>query len=202
MLQVISGAGRACAAPLVEQMHRDRKRVFVDRLGWRVPVEGDLEIDQFDGEAAVYLIAAGEDGVHAGSVRLLPTTGPHLLADVFPHLCERGVPRGPDIWEITRLFTAPDHPDPRSVRRELVLGMVEFAVLNDIRRFTCLTHVPYLSSVLAVGWDCEPLGLPQDDGGVMLGAVVIDITAQTLAMLRERRGICGSVLQTEARDAA
>jgi len=203
MLQVISGADRRRRKALLDQMHRDRKRVFVDKLGWRVPVVDDeYEIDQFDSDAAIYLIATDEVGGHIGSVRLLPTSGPHLLADVFPHLCERGVPRGPDIWEITRIFTAPGQPDPRSVRRELVLGMVEFAVINGIRRFTCLTHVPYLSSVLAVGWDCEPLGLPQPDGEVMLGAVVIDITAETLAMMRQRRGVQGSVLQFEALDAA
>ncbi|HEY1750107.1 MAG TPA: acyl-homoserine-lactone synthase [Caulobacteraceae bacterium] len=203
MLQVISGSGRAAAAPLLAQMHRDRKTVFVDRLGWRVPVVGDQEIDQFDGGDAVYLVATDEAGAHAGSLRLLPTEGPHLLADVFPHLCERGVPRGPDIWEITRLFTTPEHPDPRSVRRQLVLGMVEFAVLHGIHRYTCLTHVPYLSSVLAVGWDCEPLGLPQDDGGVLLGAVVIDVTPETLLMMRARRGVTGSVLlRPETLDAA
>src|SRR5215469_16978319 len=113
MLQVVYGSARAANAGLFEQMHRDRKTVFVDRLGWQVPVvDGDLENDQFDGENAIYLIAVDEAGHHAGSLRLLPTMGPHLLADVFPQLSERPVPRGPDIWEITRLFTAPGHPDP------------------------------------------------------------------------------------------
>jgi hypothetical protein len=36
----------------------------------------------------------------------------------------------------------------------------------------------------------------------MLGAVVIDITVETLAMLRKRRGVQGSVLQFEALHAA
>lgn len=202
MLQVISGAARAANAALLEQMHRDRKTVFVDRLGWQVPVVDGLEIDQFDGDDAIYLVAVDEAGSHAGSLRLLPTMGPHLLGDVFPQLCERPPPRGPDIWEITRLFTAPGLADPKQVRRELSLGMVEFAVLRGIRRYTCVTHVPYLSSVLAVGWDCEPLGLPQPHGGVLLGAVAIDISLETLAMLRQRRGVTGSVLALETRDAA
>lgn len=203
MLQVITGAGRRRDVGTLAAMHRDRKRVFVDRLGWAVPVvDGEFEIDQFDNDDAIYLVSTDADSGHAGSLRLLPSTRPHLLSDVFPHLCERGVPRGPDIWEITRLCTAPDHPDPRSVRRELVLGMVEFAVANGIRRYTCLTHVPYLSSVLAVGWDCEPLGMPQEDGGVVLGAVLIDITPDTLSMMRNRRGVFESVLQWEALNAA
>lgn len=203
MLQVVTGADRSRFSDLLAQMHQDRKRVFVDRLGWEVPVlEGQYEIDQFDGERAVYLVAVDEAGRHAGSVRLLPTLHPHLLADVFPHLCERGVPRGPDIWEITRLCTAPDLADPGPVRQALLVGVVEFALLNGVRRYTCMTHVPHLCAVMAVGWDCEPLGLPQPDGGIMVGAIVINVTPETLSLVRNRTGLKTAVLQTEARDAA
>jgi len=203
MLHAVSGAGRARFAEALAQMHRDRKIVFVDRLGWDVPVvDGEYEIDQFDREDAVYLLRLDELGRHAGSLRLLPTSGPHLLADVFPQLCERGVPRGPHIWEITRLCTAPDVGDPKSVRRDLMLGMVEFALANGVTRYTCMTHVPYLSGVLAAGWDCAPLGLPLLHGGVMIGAVSIEMTPETLAFLRAKTGITTPVLNTEARHAA
>jgi len=203
MLQIVTRATRARYADVLADMHRDRKRVFVDRLGWQIPVlEGEFEIDQFDGEDAVYLLAMDERGGHAGSLRLLPTLRPHLLSDVFPHLCERGVPRGSDIWEITRLCTAPDLLDPRTVRRELMLGVIEFALLHGIRRYTCMTHVPYLSAVLAAGWDCHPLGLPQEDGGVSVGALAIEMTPDTLRLMRDRTGISANVLKIEARDAA
>ena len=203
MLQVVTRANRADFAEALAQMHRDRKRVFVDRLHWDVPVlEGEFEIDQFDGDGAVYLLALDAAGNHAGSLRLLPTAGPHLLSEVFPHLCERGVPRGRDIWEITRLCTAPDLADPRPVRRDLMLGVIEFALLNKIRRYTCMTHVPYLSAVLAAGWDCEPLGLPQQDGGVAVGAIAIDMSPGTLDLMRARTGVQSSVLEAEAARAA
>lgn len=203
MLRIITGLARSQHGELLAQMHRDRKRVFVDRLGWNIPVlEGEFEIDQFDGQAAVYLIATDELGRHAGSLRLLPTAGPHLLSEVFPQLCERGVPRGPDVWEITRLCTAPDLADARPVRRDLMLGVIEFAILHGITRYTCMTHVPYLSAVLAAGWDCEPLGLPQEDGGVMVGALAINMTPETLSLMRDRTGVRTSVLALEARNAA
>ena len=203
MLDVVSGAERVRFAEALVGMHRDRKRVFVDRLGWQVPVvDGEFEIDQFDSENTVYLLATDEAGRHAGSLRLLPTMGPHLLSDVFPHLCERGIPRGPDIWEITRLCTGPDVADPRPIRRELMLGVVEFALANGVRRYTCMTHVPYLAAVLAVGWECMPLGLPQEDAGVTVGAIVIEITDDTLAMLRQRTGVSEPVLRRETRHAA
>jgi len=195
MLHAVSGKDRGQFASALAQMHRDRKKVFVDRLGWQLPVfEGEFEIDQFDGKEAVYLIDIDEHGAHQGSLRLLPTTAPHLLSEVFPDLCEHGVPRGPDIWEITRLCTAPDLADPRPVRQALLLGVVEFALMSGVRRYTCMTHVPYLNAVLAVGWDCAPLGLPREDAGVTVGAIAIDITPQTLDVVRDRVGRTTPVL--------
>lgn len=203
MLQVVSGESRSRFVGPVAQMYADRKKVFVDRLGWNLPVQdGRYEVDQFDGEAAVYLLATDEAGAHAGSLRLLPTVRPHLLSEIFPDLCERGVPRGPDIWEITRFCTAPQLADPTPVRQELLLGVVEYALMAGIRRYTCMTHVPHLNGVLAVGWDCEPLGLPRDDGGVMVGALAINITPETLSIVRKRTGWFAPVLDLEARRAA
>jgi N-acyl-L-homoserine lactone synthetase len=83
------------SAPL-RAMFRARKRVFVDLLGWDVPViDGRFEIDQFDDEHAVYLIVTLPDGRHAGSARLLRTTRPHILDTLFPGLCAAPPPRPP-----------------------------------------------------------------------------------------------------------
>ena len=159
MIQLIEAADRPAFESQLAQMYRERKRVFVDRLGWEVPVvAGEFEIDQFDTDRAVYVLALDPGGAQLGSARLLPSTGPTLLSEVFPHLCERGVPTGDDIWEITRMCTAPGIADAKLVRQKLMVGMVEFALLNGVRRFTLVSHIPYLSALLAIGWDCEPLG--------------------------------------------
>jgi len=203
MLHVVTGADRNHFATPLAQMHRDRKSVFIDRLGWRLPVtDGEFEIDQFDSDAAVYLLATDDQGTHTGSLRLLPTVGPHLLSEVFSDLCDAGVPRGSDIWEITRLCTAPNLADPRSTRQALLLGVVEYALLAGIRRYTCVTHVPYLNAVLAVGWNCAPLGLPREDAGVTVGAIAIDMTPETLSLVRGRTGQTASVLNWDNRRAA
>jgi acyl-homoserine lactone synthase len=204
MIQLVTGFDRPLFERELAQMFRERKRVFVDRLGWEVPVvDGEFEIDQFDTDDAVYLLALDAAGVQLGSCRLLPSTGPHLLGDVFPHLCERGVPRGEDVWEITRMCTTEAAADaPRPVRQRLMIGMVEFALLNGIRRFTLVSHLAYLSSILAGGMDCEPLGLPQAHGDQTVGALAINVTPETLAYLRKRVGQVGPVLRWEVRDAA
>jgi acyl-homoserine lactone synthase len=204
MIQLVTSSDRPLFEHELAQMFRERKKVFVDRLGWEVPVvDGEFEIDQFDTEDAVYLLAADSAGVQLGSCRLLPTTGPHLLGDVFPHLCERGVPRGEDVWEITRMCTTEAAmAAPRPVRQRLMIAMVEFALLYGIKRFTLVSHLAYVSSILASGLDCEPLGLPQQHGDQTLGALAINVTPETLAFLRRLAGVAGPQLRWEVRDAA
>ena len=96
MVDVVTANNRHRFAGVLDQMHRDRKAVFVDRLKWDVPVvDGVFEKDQFDTSDAIYLVATDpKHQQHLGSVRLLPSNGPHLLGEVFPHLCEKAVPTG------------------------------------------------------------------------------------------------------------
>lgn len=204
MVEVVTAGNRQRFADALENMHRDRKTVFVDQLGWNVPVrDGLYEIDQYDTEDAVYLIVPDESGRgHLGSVRLLPSTRPHLLAEVFPELCAEGVPTGEEVWEITRLCTRPGLENARPVRQQIMLAITEFALMHGVRRYTCVTHVPYLSRLLAVGWDCEPLGLPIQHGPGFIGAMVINITPETLKLLQNRAGIDQPVLHLQDKIAA
>lgn len=188
MVKLVTGSNKDRFQPLLDGMFRDRKKVFVDRLKWDVPViDGVYEKDEFDTDDAVYLIAVNpETGTHQGSMRFLPTTGPHLLKDVFPSLCEGELPQGDDTWEITRLCTAPQikGEDARNVRRHLSIAMIEFAILYGAARLTMVTHMDYLSHLLAVGWECRPLGMPKEFHGQMLGAMEISITPATLKTVR------------------
>ncbi|MEJ1968059.1 MAG: acyl-homoserine-lactone synthase [Rhizomicrobium sp.] len=200
MVDVVTANNRPNFRSMLEAMHRDRKKIFVDQLKWDVPVvDGQYEMDQFDNEDAIYLVAADPRRErHLASVRLLPSIGPHLLNDVFPQLCEADVPRGDDVWEITRLCTSPDKDfDVKVVRRRLATALVEFGLLYGIRRYTCVTHVPYLSHLLSVGWECEPLGLPQAVGETMVGALSISVTPATLQLFRQKMKSRIPVLQLD-----
>ncbi len=61
-----------------------RKKVFADQLNWDVPVTDDQEFDAYDNEKAQYLVwcSADRETVY-GVVRLIPTSAPTLLFDVF-----------------------------------------------------------------------------------------------------------------------
>ncbi len=197
--QLVGPGNRRQFAPQLRDMYQTRKRVFVDQLKWQLAVTGDqLEIDDYDRDDTLYLIVAdAAGGGTLGSVRLLPTTGPHLLADAFAHLCEAGVPRGDDIWEITRLVTRPglDRAAAERVREQLSVALVEFAVAEGVRHFTMMTHMAFLPAVMAVGWDCEPLGMPVTCDGVAIAALRISVDAGTLARLRRQWNFGAPLLQ-------
>lgn len=192
----------AARPALHRAMLRDRKIVLIDRLGWDLESPDGLhEIDSYDADDTLYLIVhQPETGRHLGSVRLLPSTGPHLLGDIFPHLCAAGVPVGADVWEITRLVTAPglSRAEALQVRRQLSIALFEHALEQGITRYTMVTHMPWLPSLLSIGWDAEPLGLPAGEGVNAVAALQIFVNAETLFRLRAAWAMPPRVLPTAA----
>ncbi len=89
---------------LLDEMFRLRARIFRGRLNWDVKVTDGKERDRYDDEQPVYIIYSDEAGREVkGSLRLLPTTGPTLLADIFSDTLPDAVNlSAPTIWECTR----------------------------------------------------------------------------------------------------
>ncbi len=89
---------------LLDEMFRLRARIFGGRLNWDVKVTDGKERDRYDDEQPVYIIYSDEAGREVkGSLRLLPTTGPTLLADIFSDTLPDAVNlSAPTIWECTR----------------------------------------------------------------------------------------------------
>ncbi|MDQ8757461.1 acyl-homoserine-lactone synthase [Sphingosinicella sp. LHD-64] len=191
MILTVPSGSRAAAAPVLRAMFAARKQVFVDLLGWDLPVlAGRYEIDQFDDAHARYLIVADAAHRHLGSARLLPTMRPHILDTLFAELCEDAPPRGEDIYEISRfcLGRSLGATRRREVRDALVTALVDDALANQVTAYTGVAEMGWLQQILAFGWRCRPLGLPRPVDGTMLGALRIDITPDTPARLA-RAGI-------------
>ncbi len=92
MIKLVYGHDREKFPELIDAMHRLRKQVFHDRLRWEVPISGDWEIDAFDEEDPLYVLSLDSKGMLQGSLRLLPTTGPNMLRDVFSDLTKETGP--------------------------------------------------------------------------------------------------------------
>jgi N-acyl-L-homoserine lactone synthetase len=189
------------------EMHHDRKRVFIDQLGWRLPTVGSwLEVDEFDNEYTVYLIAcSAEDDRHLASVRLLPTTRPHMLSTLFAGLPEDGPAVGDDVWEISRLTVAPLSLSGAEVLRVfqyLAIAHVEFALLNGIRRYTLVGEAHRMPVLCSMGWKVRPLSLPVDCDGKKIVSLEIAIDEDTLPMMQQRFGIDRPVLEANGASVA
>lgn len=172
--------------PHTAAMFEDRKRLFVDLLSWNVPVVDErFEIDGFDGENAIYLVADDGDGGHLGSMRLLPTDRPHILGALFPVLCEEGVPAGETIYEITRLCLPARLGAARrlAVRNRLISAMVDHAIALGIVALTGVVSADFRAQVLAMGWRCTALGPDTIVDGQRLGAFRIDLDEETWGLL-------------------
>jgi acyl-homoserine lactone synthase len=192
MIIVTSASHQPLESEALRSMFEARKQVFVDLLKWDVPVlQGRYEVDQFDDEHAMYLIVADDEGRHLGSARLLKSVRPHILDTLFACLCASTPPRGQDVFEITR-FCLSRNQNARQrlqTRNALVTALADYALQHGIVTYTGVAELSWLQQILAFGWRCRPLGLPQVIGGRALGALRIEISPETPALL-ERNGIC------------
>lgn len=92
-VDVITGAQMMPA--MRAELARFRHRVFVERLGWRVPDQGAAdaasrgeEADEYDHEETVYVTLRGPGEDIVGCARLLPATRRFLLKDHFQYLVD------------------------------------------------------------------------------------------------------------------
>ena len=186
MIVAESGPGDRSTDRTLRSMFEDRKSVFVDLLKWDVPVlDGRFEVDEFDDKHATYIIVTDEDGDHLGSARLLPTTRRHILGTLFPQLCAAPPPTGKRVFEITRfcLSRRQNAASRLRNRNRLVSALVCHALETGIRTYTGVAEMGWLQQILAFGWDCRPLGAPAHLECGPIGALAIQITAETPALL-------------------
>ncbi len=186
MIQLIRNVPRPLEHPVLRRMFAARKAVFVDLLGWDVPVvDGRFELDELDDGDARYLVVTDAAGAHRASARLLPTTGPHLLGTLFPYLCADAPPAGPTIFEITRfcLDRSLDARARRTARDALVLALVDHGLAHGIACYTAIAGLGWSRQILAFGWRCHALGPAQVIGGEQIMALEIAIEPDTRARL-------------------
>jgi N-acyl-L-homoserine lactone synthetase len=152
--------------PLIDQMFRLRARVFRDRLRWDVRVEDGKERDRYDDEGPVYLIYADEDTAEVkGCLRLLPTTGPTVLADFFSdtqpdaaHLS------APTIWECTRfciddrILTMGDSEELHFTSGVLIAALGDVAIKAGIESILGNFDASMLRLYRRIGCEVEVLG--------------------------------------------
>lgn len=132
-MQIHAGNSTALPRSILHSLDTYRHRVFIEKLGWEMNCEEGRERDQFDHHGTIYVVATNDDQEIIGCARLLPTTQPYLLGDVFPQLMGAvPVPRSPEVWELSR-FAAVDFSGTSSHPLEqfsspVAVGLLEAAI--------------------------------------------------------------------------
>jgi acyl homoserine lactone synthase len=210
MLKLIEGSYASFFPRETDAMFRNRAEIFSDRLGWQVAVKDGYERDVFDEANPLYLISVDPDTEeYWGSLRLLPTTGPNMLRDVFSQLLDGEYIESATIWESSRICAAalPSQPErSRSgvnyVLSELILGIGEVAVAAGLTQIVSVFDARIFRVLKAAGCNPQIIGRPQRIGAAMCYAGLFDTGEGPLKAFRAASGIENSVLAPGAKEIA
>jgi acyl homoserine lactone synthase len=157
-------------ASQLDGMFRLRHEVFKERLDWEVGSAGGKERDMFDDLDPVYIVCEHEDQV-LGSWRLLPTTGPYMLKDVFPELLYgQPAPQAPDVWEISRFAVSKrvvgndSLGTIKTVTNLLLEQLFSFAAQRNISRIVAVADVRFERILKRAGLLTQRYGAPMQIG--------------------------------------
>lgn len=171
---------------LLRQLYGFRHRIFKERLGWQVSSRCSLESDVYDELDPVYT-AFCHHGAVVGVSRLLPTTGPYMLRDVFSELLRgEAPPCAGDVWELSRFAVKSAHSNAKAQLTcsedmfEMLRACYDFSRSNGIRELVMVTSVAIERMLRSVRIPLLRLGdgRPTQLGKVLSVACRVGITAE------------------------
>ncbi|MET0660524.1 MAG: acyl-homoserine-lactone synthase [Steroidobacteraceae bacterium] len=167
---------------VLNSLHAFRREVFVNRLGWELPMQEGVERDQYDRDDTVYLTVRDDNEAVTACARLLPTAdGAYMLPELFPELLgDRPAPRDTAVWEMSRFATS-----VRASREGRVLSLSQptldlldcvfkFAVKHGIARLVLVTSIAIERLLLRAGLDVHRVAAPAPLHGRQCVALYIE----------------------------
>ncbi len=179
MIHIVTAANRHLYEPQLAAMHRLRTVHFVQERNWNLTVREDGgEYDQYDDLRTIYGLAIGKFGQVLAGVRLRPTDDICMLTDDLPQLVAQAPESltGPDVWELTRLFTTREAREKRKsggadLKLDLLVAALEYANANGAYRVLCSFTMRDYAAFNAGGYNIRLTGLPCEtpDAGLIAG---------------------------------
>lgn len=174
---------------LANEMYRDRRVQFHEAFGWNLSVDSlGREIDQYDLLNPLYIILKDENGHHVGSTRLMPTTGPTMIADHFSDLTGGVQIESPLIWEVTRFFVSNRTANSRRNAAAIMWAGCQMGLKAGIEFYVGVTASSMVRVFKACGWPSEVIGERADPDGD-ISACLWEVNEEICETLRKRAGI-------------
>lgn len=130
---------------LLQSLFQLRYRVFNQRLNWDVSSLNGCERDRFDNSETNYIVTTDAEENVKGCVRILPTTSPYMLSDIFPFLWQgkTPLPCSSTICELSRFaFDKGQQADGYGFSvavKKLLRNLVLYAKENHIEKYVFVT---------------------------------------------------------------
>ena len=194
-MNIVTGTPADLSLEIMAGVARYRHKVFVEKLGWQLRCENALEYDQFDRDDTVYVVAHNVAHEVVGTARLLPTTRPYLLGDIFPHLLGgMPVPNSPDVWELSRFaavdFSAQSSSALAQFSSPIAVGLLqaslECAARHGAKRFITVSPLGVERLLRIAGFKAHRLAPPSVVDGNPVFACSISCEVQC----RESEATC------------
>ena len=198
MLKLIQSHQYIENAELMNKMFRIRAKVFKERLNWEVEVKDGYERDCFDDLNPLYLLSVDDNGELLGCLRLLPTTGPNMLRDVFNILIPDGKIESPLIWESSRFCINPDiRHNTRDIETafvnrvtiELLSGIAEVGLAAGLNFVVTVYDARMARLLKRVNCPADVVGGPIKIGKVMTYASLFEVSEQMWRRLAQQIGL-------------
>lgn len=150
-MEILTGTPDVLAHGVMRSLAQYRHTVFVEKLGWNLLGQNGLELDQFDRDDTIYVVARGPENKIMGTARLLPTERPYLLGEVFPQLMGgHPPPCDPEVWELSR-FAATDFQSAQGNALSQFSSPIVVELLQEALRVAACHGVRRLISVSPLG---------------------------------------------------
>lgn len=150
-MEFISGPTHHLPEKTPYNLARYRFQVFVEELGWKLDTNNGIELDQFDRPDTQYIVARDEYEQIIGCARLLPTTKPYLLEEVFPQLLNgKKPPKSEEVWELSR-FTALNLNNQDSIQPNQLSSKSTLQLLDKVIEYAKQHGAKRLISVSPIG---------------------------------------------------
>lgn len=175
---------------LANEMFNDRRVQFAEELGWDLNVDAQgREIDQYDLMNPLYVILKDKKGSHIASGRLMPTTGPTMIADHFSDLTDGVQIESSLIWEVTRVFVARRGKDSIRNAAALMWAGAEIGLRAGVEFYVSVTPKDMTRVFAACGWPAEIIGERIDEKDGHLCACLWEISRKHCDTLAARANI-------------
>lgn len=193
MLHLITSNNRSLYEREIAALHRARKAVFVDELGWKLRVDNGLEIDEYNDARAMHVV--GFDALEnvAMAIRIRPADDRSMLRDHFSHHLTPAIRPFDDgkTWEVSRGFCRERGLGRGAMVRKAacMIAPLEIALAAGINRYIGFTDVRMLGLYYHVGWKLQLMGDPMPYGEGDGVAYEAEVSESVIADIRRNWGI-------------